>query len=449
MKVFGKVKKAREKMSGAWAIEENAFRMIRDMANSFEKNPKKFIREAQEEFSSEEENKIKDQSSSKEMAISFDAEVSSERVLEINEARTEATINLIGPMIDSHDCITVMLGFTSYDDIMEAISEVESIGSIEKVVFNIDSPGGMVSGCDNVAQAIKAMSKPTEARSGKTVASAAYWLASQCDSITATSATAQFGSIGVVIEYWDGSRAMNQAGYDKVCITSTNASEKRVDPLSAEGEIKTRAGLDEVEKIFHRRVATGRGTTVSNVREHFGKGGILLAEKSLQVGMIDKTDFVIENKNNSNIVSTKNTEKNMTLDEFLAQNADAKGELDARIQAAVKKSEEKASAELKEKLEAKDKEHKELIDSSSKFLTGSYPDSVKELALGVAKGEKSTESLNAVVTVLDATNESKRSEDASEETEELGETPSEKLSKEQEGEVAYKNRLENLKSMKK
>jgi len=407
MNILSKIKDAKKRLSGFWAIEKNSYNDIVNIYDNFSKNPKSFIESISEPDA---------------MADLFN--MKSEEILFVEGS--EAIINIIGPLVDSHDCATIFFGCTSYDDIISAISEVEEMDHVENVVFNFDSPGGMVSGVDNAAIAIRAMKKTTEARSGRMVASAAYWLASQCDSITATCATAQFGSIGVVIEYWDQTRKLEEEGFDKVCITSTNAPDKRVDALSDEGRRKIKSNLDDIEEIFHRRIADGRKTSVSKVIANFGRGGMFLAEKSLSAGMIDKNDFTLNNIINSNNEAKTSTEEAMSLKEYLKKNPDAQKEYDTDIAAAGKSNTpKKVEVETEIKTEATDVDS---IDRALKIVSsGTYPTSINELAVKVIKGKVAIDSLESAVAAVDAMKEINASDTAIEETEDLGETPSSKV----------------------
>lgn len=444
MRIISKIREARERMSGLWAIEQGKFDSIRKIYSDFEKNPKEFLINLNVQ-------NINEDGDQEPVAFDdFNEVAKSERVLTVNG--NEATVKIRGPLVDAHDCATLFFGCTSYEDIIMAVSEIEDMGSIENVIFDIDSPGGMVAGCDNAAIAIKGLTKKTEARVGIMAASAAYWLASQCDSITATSATASFGSIGVVVEYWDSTRFFTELGHDKICITSTNAPNKRVNALEDEGRRKIKADLDEIENIFLRRVAEGRNVTESIVAAKFGQGGMFLAEKSKSVGMIDKTDFVLNNNINSKNKTNEITESKMeTLTEFLSKNPDAKKEIDAStkvaVDAAVKTANDKNAEEKK-----KDNEK---IDKASKYLSSkTYSQDVKDVAIDVIKGEKSMESLDTVVNIADKNKESESSEAAEEETKTAEETtPDSKITDGNvEGDVtdedSHKSAVERMKKMK-
>ena len=423
MKLFSKVKEAKTRLSGAWAIEKSAYTDIVKLYETFESDPKKFISDVNEPQS----------------FFDMDFSPSSDNVLTFSDDMTEAFVSVKGPLVDSHDCATMFFGCTSYEDIISAISDVNSMSNISKTTFLFDSPGGMVSGVDDVAIAISSMKSKTEARTGKMVASAAYWLASQCDSIVATSATAQFGSIGVVIEYWDQSRALKEMGFDKVSITSTNAPEKRVDALTEEGARKIKANLDEIEAIFHRRIAEGRGTTVSIVKANFGRGGMFLAEKSLEAGMIDKTDFVLKNNIKSRIVSDKQMESKMELKEYLAKHPESQKEIDAMVSDAIV-----ATEEMRNKADATNKEK---IEKASKYLTSEYDNKVKTLAIKVIKGENSLESLEVAVTMFDTKEESKNPKDAEDETSEIGETPVEQTGEANKVDEAHAATVKRMKGL--
>lgn len=402
MKILSKIREAKQRLSGFWAIHKDSYKDIVSIHENFEKNPKAFIQDMN--------------------AASLDDMFNAkpDEILSING--NEATIRIHGPLVDRHDCATVYFGCTSYEHIVQSIKEVESLDRIEKIIFDVDSPGGMVAGVDSAAMAMNAIKIPTEARVSGMAASAAYWLASQCSHIVATCATAQFGSIGVVIEYWDGTRMMNEKGFDKVSITSSGAPNKRVDALSDEGRRKIKSDLDEIEDVFFRRVASGRGVTKSDVSAKFGQGGMLLAEKSLRVGMIDSTEFILDNKVNSNHKEEIEMESNMNLKEFLSNNPDEQAGLDKMISDAVAGAVTEKEKEHKKTLD----NNKEVIEKASKYLSSEYDKKVKSLALKVIKGESSIESLDTIVTLFDETEEGKKSEAAASETEEVGETPSSK-----------------------
>lgn len=176
---------------------------------------------------------------------------------------------------------------TLYSDITSQIKELEKNGRVERIILDINSPGGFVDGVIETARAIAECKKEVIAKVGFMAASGAYWLASQCDKIIATTNIATFGSIGVIISYLDFKEYFAKEGIKEIVITSTNAPNKYTDPATDEGHSEILAYLNKIHNEFAETVAKGRGVSIDKVNSDFGKGGILFAEDALKVGMID------------------------------------------------------------------------------------------------------------------------------------------------------------------
>lgn len=394
-KLQGFLQKAQSMIFGAWAIEKSAFDEITQIYSNFSQDPKSFFG-------------------------GIDMNPEPPRILSIND--NVATIKIEGPLVDKHNCSTITFGACSYEAIIQAIGEISEDSSIEKIIFEIDSPGGMVDGVDNCAQAIKAIDIPTEAVVGSLCASAAYWIASQCDTLTASSLTAMFGSIGVIVAYMDDTRRLTDAGFDKIVVVSAGAPNKHLDLMNEDDRLKLKERLTAIEEIFVKRIADGRGIETDRVYSDFGRGGVFLAEKSKRLGMIDNVDFSINNNTESKKDITSMGEQNMTLQEFLAQGEAAQTELKAHTDAAIKVAVNAVNEDNKKHQTEAAEENKKLVAKAGKYLTADYPEAVKSTALEVISGTKSIETLETVVTVLDAQSEVNKSTDAKTETEEAGDT---------------------------
>ena len=129
------------------------------------------------------------------------------------------------------------------------------------------------------ANAIRNTRKPVTAYVSNMAASAAYWLASQADEISAQNAMTRVGSIGTV-----QTLLVNPSVKQ---ITSSNAPKKRPDVTTEAGVKTVVEHLDDVEALFIADVAAGRSVTEKKVKSDFGQGGLLLAEEAKSVGMID------------------------------------------------------------------------------------------------------------------------------------------------------------------
>ena len=201
-----------------------------------------------------------------------------------------AHIPIIGELSEKPSMSAALFGVdqTTFGSIIDNINRAAAAGPmVDKIIFEIDSPGGTVNGVDQTAMAIRAIDKPTEAHVHNMAASAAFWLATQTDKIIALNPTVEVGSIGVAVEIFDDSEADKKAGITIHTIVSSGAEDKRLDVATKGGRDKIKDRLNEVHDVFVQRVAEGRGVSEETVREDFGKGGVLIASKALAVGMID------------------------------------------------------------------------------------------------------------------------------------------------------------------
>ncbi len=192
-----------------------------------------------------------------------------------------ARINIVGSLSPEYDFWAEYFDIpaTAYRDILAALSLAEADQSVGRGELYIDSPGGYTAGMREVMVAVNAFGKPIDAIASR-ADSAAYGIASQADSITATGPDSEFGSVGVVASVW--------ASEYFIEITSSNAPNKRPDPKTEEGRAVIRAQLDEYEDIFTSDIAKGRNTTQANVQQNFGRGGTMLAARALENGLIDR-----------------------------------------------------------------------------------------------------------------------------------------------------------------
>jgi len=77
--------------------------------------------------------------------------------------------------------------------------------------------------------------------------------------------------------------------------------------------------LDATEKIFIDAIATGRNTTVANIKENFGRGAVVFAEEAIANGMIDG---MLEATKPANSGKTKTEAITMDLNELKAKYPD-------------------------------------------------------------------------------------------------------------------------------
>jgi ClpP class serine protease len=329
-----------------------------------------------------------------------------------------ARINVTGVLLESADAWDDLLSeygyfdFTTYEGLTNQIEAAEANPYVDAVDFYFDTPGGSVAGVDGAAMAIRNMKKESRVIVGFYCCSAGYYLASQADSIVASAPSSTIGSIGVVVSLVDTTEMWAKYGVKFYDITSTNAPEKRKPAHSDEYKQQIREQLDGYHEVFARRVAegrsgaTGKEVTSDLVNETYGRGGVMLADKAISVGMIDG---ILE----SETVSVKTTEENMAeekdpveMQEQLAE-AQAKGKTEGvsaerervqgflawadvdmdRVAKAIEDGEEMSASFVKE-MTAKARESAVVPGAAAEEMAGEQPTAVSAPGAGTSVEEQ-------------------------------------------------------------
>ncbi|MGH1542341.1 MAG: S49 family peptidase [Arenicella sp.] len=170
-----------------------------------------------------------------------------------------AIIPVEGKLVHRYGYLNPRSGMTGYDGINAKINESERDADVKGIFFDINSPGGEVAGCFDLADIIAKIEKPTMAYADEMACSAAYAIASACDEIVLPR-TGEVGSIGVVMAHMDISKAMEDKG---VNVTLIHAGKHKVDgnPYEALPEnvrSKFQADIDHFGGMFFSLVAKNR-----------------------------------------------------------------------------------------------------------------------------------------------------------------------------------------------
>lgn len=199
-----------------------------------------------------------------------------------------AIIPITGPIFRYANLFTQISGGTSTDMLAKDLAAAINNPAVKRIVLDINSPGGEATGINEMGDMIRDARgrKQIDAYIGGIGASAAYWLASPATNVYADR-TALIGSIGVVMQYKDTKARDEREGTRMLEFVSSASPNKRLDPADEEGAASVQAIVDALGEIFVSVVARNRGTTVTNVKQNYGKGGVMLAEQALRVGMID------------------------------------------------------------------------------------------------------------------------------------------------------------------
>lgn len=194
-----------------------------------------------------------------------------------------ATIPIEGPLFKRANLMTEFSGATSYEMVARDLTAALEDPSVQGVMLAIDSPGGEVRGTTDLAGIIKAASKPVWVHVSGTAASAAYWLATAADKILASD-TSILGSIGAQLGY---TAKDAKPGERSVRFVSSVSPLKNADPETDAGARQMQQMVDDLGAVFVATVAENMNVSVDHVLEKFGQGGVMVAQKALDAGMID------------------------------------------------------------------------------------------------------------------------------------------------------------------
>ncbi|MFV0626611.1 MAG: S49 family peptidase [Alphaproteobacteria bacterium] len=193
-----------------------------------------------------------------------------------------AIIPVSGPLFRYANLLTMICGATSYEVLAKDFHRALAEPTIKAIVLEIDSPGGEVNGCSELADMIYQArgQKPIIAYASGACCSGAYWIASACDKIKAAD-TAILGSIGVVSVY------RKEDDKKSIEIVSSQSPHKRLDPESDEGRVKIQARIDDLAEVFINKISRNRGVSCEDVVTKFGGGDVFVGTNAVRSGLAD------------------------------------------------------------------------------------------------------------------------------------------------------------------
>lgn len=200
-----------------------------------------------------------------------------------------ATISIVGVLTKYESWLDEYCGFCPTEPLGEILARAVADTAVKKIELEIDTPGGMVSGTTQFAEAVAAANKikPVIARVSDLCASGGTWIAAQCDRIYAN-ATADIGSVGVYAVLMDDSNFWGDMG-----IAFTLVSSGGVKGMGADGVVSPELIADVQRDInskyeqFIAAVASGRGMTNAEVRA-LADGRVWPAAEAVANGLIDE-----------------------------------------------------------------------------------------------------------------------------------------------------------------
>ncbi|WP_425401252.1 signal peptide peptidase SppA [Algiphilus sp.] len=184
-------------------------------------------------------------------------------------------------------------GGTSMEGFSRRFREVMNDDEVSAVVIDVDSPGGAVSGVEEMGKEIREArgTKPIVAVANTLAASAAYHLASQADELVVTP-SGEVGSIGVFAAHQNMAQALESMGIE---VTLISAGKYKVEgnpyeALSDDAREYMQSRVDDFYEAFVNAVAAGRGVLADAVKSDFGQGRVVGAQDAVAAGMADSVE---------------------------------------------------------------------------------------------------------------------------------------------------------------
>ena len=186
-------------------------------------------------------------------------------------------------------------GGTPLDQWKARFREAQQVANT--IVIDVDSPGGLVPGTDELSSEIFAARKQTRviAVVNSLCASAAYWIASGASEVICTP-SGECGSIGVFATHTDFSKMEKAMGVKTTLISAGKykVEGNEYEPLNDEARTAMQARVDDYYQMFTKAVARNRGVDQATVIDSFGEGRVVGAKKAVNLGMADRIETFAE-----------------------------------------------------------------------------------------------------------------------------------------------------------
>ncbi len=194
-----------------------------------------------------------------------------------------AIIPVTGPIFRYANLMTRISGATSTEVLATDIQTALDDPSIKSIVLNIDSPGGVASGINELANLVfqGREKKKIVAYIGGTGASAAYWIASAAHEIVIDD-IGLAGSIGAALEVHIDKQSDGGTSYE---IVSSNAPNKRPDLTTEAGRAKLGEMVDSLGSVFQQKTALHLGVDPEQIPTMGDFGGIRVGADAVTHGL--------------------------------------------------------------------------------------------------------------------------------------------------------------------
>ena len=225
-------------------------------------------------------------------------------------------ISLKGSIVRYSNFFTDWCGGTSIEIFKSEFKELLADSQVKTIIIDVDSGGGEVNGISDAADMVFAAREQKEiitVASG-TMASAAYWIGAASEQVYC-SRTSEVGSVGVVTQFVDDTAKLEGEGIKIITLTSEQSPDKRLDPNNPDDRMKIVQVISDIAEVFITSLARYRDTTYNNIVDNYGRGNVLIGQKSQDQGMIDGIRTISDIMNRRRLMVTLPREYNLKAEE--------------------------------------------------------------------------------------------------------------------------------------
>jgi len=199
-----------------------------------------------------------------------------------------AVIPILGTLVQKLGSLRPYSGMTGYDGIRQAFLTALHDDAVKAIMFDIDSPGGEVAGCFDLADEIYRArgKKPVWSVLSESAYSAAYAIASAADRILVPR-TGGVGSIGVIVMHVDWSQKIKEDGLSVSVITfgDRKAESNPYQKLSEQARAAIQQDVTEMGELFVSTVARNRGIAEKKIIAT--QAATFIAAAGVKLGLAD------------------------------------------------------------------------------------------------------------------------------------------------------------------
>lgn len=189
-----------------------------------------------------------------------------------------ARIHVFGPLLQGADFVDLLMGATAYEGILSDLEAALADETVQGILLDVSSSGGMALGAPEVAVAIQdaAKIKPVVAYAGDIMASAAYYISAGASAIVA-SPSAAVGSIGTLAQILDVTGLYESMGVKIHTFTPAESDLKTTGhatvPMTDAQREHMRASVSQINADFTSFVTANRpGVTAAEMRGQTFRG---------------------------------------------------------------------------------------------------------------------------------------------------------------------------------